>query len=194
MATPNLLHYSLGMRLRWIRSPDSSQKTKQGKVDVSFISPFSTSRILNIFNVPLLFFLCRSRVFLMFWGQSFLFFLLFCSRPAPDISETLLQSPPLSCISSLFLWVDIFPEIYKCAQVFLTLWSTALSLHHSTCHCCHFLTTHSFLHPCAIWFPPPFLYGNCSSDFSSSILITKLNVFMAQRKHQERRGLPTRLV
>lgn len=54
MANSNLLHYSPGMGLRRIRSPDSSQKTKQGKVEVSFISPFSTSKILSIFNVPLL--------------------------------------------------------------------------------------------------------------------------------------------
>ena len=66
----------------------------------------------------------------------------------------------------------------------------SVSLHHSTCHCCHFLTTHSFLLPCTIWFPPPLLYGNCSCDFSSSILITKLNVFMAHRKQWERWGLP----
>lgn len=42
------------MGLRQIRSPDSSQITKQEKVEVSFISPFSSSKILSIFNVPLL--------------------------------------------------------------------------------------------------------------------------------------------
>lgn len=120
-------------------------------------------------------------------ADSLLLFLLFGSHPTPETSETsLCQSPPLSCISNLSLSVDIFLETYKRAQVLLTpLSDCSISLHHSTCHCCHFLTTHSFLHPCAIWLPPPLLYGNCSSNFSSSILITKSNVFLAHRKHQE---------
>lgn len=117
--------------------------------------------------------------------DSLLFLLLLCSYPSPETSEASLhQSSSLSCISNLSLSVDIFLETYKRAQVLLTpLSDCSISLHHSTCHCCHFLTTHSFLHPCAIWLPPPLLYGNCSSNFSSSILTTKLNVFLAHRKH-----------
>lgn len=62
--------------------------------------------------------------------------------------------PSLHFQSFLFSW-HLPRNLKMCSGPPDPLSDCSISLHHSSCHCCHFLTTHSFLYPCAIWLPPP---------------------------------------